>query len=103
MVEPISPKTIVPRSLETSKLEQNRKVRPEVLHTQVVNELQKKDVKREQQVNKSEKSEHKKVDDEEEKRNPTGDADQKDEKEEYEESKEKEKNRVRGSYIDIKV
>ncbi|PRX33647.1 hypothetical protein BX659_103174 [Orenia metallireducens] len=108
MVEPINPKTILSRSLDVSKLEQSRKAKPNIYQNQLQQELEQKDVRKQDRVNKSEKTEHKKIkkeDDKKEKRrqkrkrrieNGNGDN-------EEEEGQNEAKVLNAGRYIDIKV
>ncbi len=103
MVEPISPKTIVPRSLATSKLEQSRKMRPEVQHSQMVQDLQKNDVKRQQRVNKPNQAEYKRINEEEDESNKKNNDGQQGDEEECSKEDKKEEMVGRGNYIDIKV
>ncbi|TDX51904.1 hypothetical protein [Orenia marismortui] len=105
MVEPINPKTILPRSLQVSKLEQNRKMKPNVNYNQLSQDLQEKSVKKRERVKKSEETEYKKIKDEEKSKQQKRHNNKRNEDEETDDNQaKKDKNLVsRGRHIDIKV
>ncbi|MCK8816503.1 hypothetical protein MWH28_03865 [Natroniella sulfidigena] len=101
MTEPITPKTTLPRSLRINQLEQERQNKPDSDYNQVAQELKKENIKQENRVNKSEETEYKQVDDEDEKAQEQ--KQEQESKEEAEEDDEQLPSKKRGSYIDIKV
>ncbi|WP_408954526.1 hypothetical protein [Natroniella sp. ANB-PHB2] len=101
MTEPITPKTTLPRSLKINQLEQERQNKPELDYNQVAQELNKKNIKKENRVNKSEETEHKQVEEEEEKAKQQNQ--EQESKEGAQEDDEQLFTKKRGSYIDIKI
>ncbi len=103
MVEPINPKTILPRSLDISRLEQSRKNRPTLEHNQLAQDLQQKRVVEEERVNEYEKTEHKKIKDEDQNHKKNDEKEEEKSKQDLQEEEEGLKKIKRGHYIDIKV
>ncbi|OCL27112.1 hypothetical protein U472_06425 [Orenia metallireducens] len=106
MVEPINPKTIFSRSLDISNLEQSRKAKPNIYQNQLQQELQQKDVRKQERVNKSEETGHKKIKKEGDKKEEKGRKRRKENRNDDNKDNENEKEAKilnAGRYIDIKV
>ncbi len=102
---PTSPKNIVPRSIRVNELEQLKKNQPEIQQDHASENLKKDNLKRQQQVNKSEESEYKKIrDQEQEGNNAKQQKEQEEKKQENEENNQEENIKEnKGTYLDIKI